>query len=342
MTFPRSDEEMKEVPVEHAVGMRLGHDLTQIIPGQYEGVAFRKGHIIREEDIPVLHTMGKFHVYIMEISNEELHEEEAALEIASVARGEGIELTAPSQGRVNLIAQHDGLVTVDQRLLYEVNAVPEVIIASVQNGIPVKKGEIVAGTRIIPVKIERKTIERVMQIACGKPIISVLPFTSLKVGMITTGTEVYKGLIKDGFEQRVTEKLAPYHSLITKRIVVPDEKARIVSAIKRMVKEKIDLLILTGGMSVDPDDRTPGAIREAGVDIVSYGVPVLPGSMFLMGYYGELPVMGLPGCVMWDPVTVFDVVLPWIVARKRVTKSDLIELGYGGLLSRKPHKEGHC
>jgi molybdopterin biosynthesis enzyme len=332
---------MKEVPVEKAIGMQLGHDLTQIIPGKFEGVAFRKGHLIREEDIPVLHSMGKFHVYVMEISNTELHEEEAALEIANSVRGDGVELTPPSQGRVNLIAQYDGLVMVDQQLLYEINSVPEVILASVQNGIPVKKGEIVAGTRIIPVKIDRKSIETVKQIASSKPKISITPFTSLKVGMIVTGTEVYKGLIKDGFEKKVKEKLGAYNSQITKRIVVPDEKARIVSAIQLMLNEKIDLLILTGGMSVDPDDRTPGAIREAGIDIVSYGVPVLPGSMFLMGYYGELPVMGLPGCVMWDPVTVFDIVLPWIVARKRITKSDLIKLGYGGLLSRKPHTEGH-
>ncbi|GIM44963.1 molybdopterin biosynthesis protein [Collibacillus ludicampi] len=332
---------MKEVPVEKAIGMQLGHDLTQIIPGKFEGVAFRKGHLIREEDIPVLHSMGKFHVYVMEISNAELHEEEAALEIANSVRGDGVELTPPSQGRVNLIAQYDGLVMVDQQLLYEINSVPEVILASVQNGIPVKKGEIVAGTRIIPVKIDRKSIETVKQIASSKPKISITPFTSLKVGMIVTGTEVYKGLIKDGFEKKVKKKLGAYNSQITKRIVVPDEKARIVSAIQLMLNEKIDLLILTGGMSVDPDDRTPGAIREAGIDIVSYGVPVLPGSMFLMGYYGELPVMGLPGCVMWDPVTVFDIVLPWIVARKRITKSDLIKLGYGGLLSRKPHTEGH-
>jgi molybdopterin biosynthesis enzyme len=283
-------------------------------------------------------------MYVMEISDTELHKEEAALEISNTVCGEGVEVTLPSQGRVNLIAQYDGVVTVNRLPLDEINSVPEVIIASVQNGIPVKKGEYVERTRIIPVKIEREKIETVKKIASSKPKIMVLPFASLKIGVITTGTEVYKGLIKDGFEYVVKEKLSAYSSYITKRVVVPDEKVKIVSAIKMMLNENIDLLLLTGGMSFDLDDRTPGAVKKAGEVIVSYGfwffsVPCF--HMFFMGYYGELSVIGLLGCVMWDPVTVFDIVLPWIVTRKRITKSDLIELGYGGLLARKPHKEGH-
>ncbi|PTX61320.1 putative molybdopterin binding protein [Melghirimyces profundicolus] len=327
---------MKEIPIHEAVGMKLGHDVTRIVPEEVDEVAFPRGHVIREKDIPVLKSIGKFHIFVMDIPADQIHEEEAALKIGKAIGGAGIELTAPSEGRVNLIAEYRGLVNIDRELLRQINSIPDVIVATIEDGIPVKKGDRIAGTRIIPLTTAQQNMDDVRKLTEQKPLISVHPFQPMNVGMISTGTELYEGFVSDGFKEKVSEKLSAYDSQVSEYQVVPDDQPQIVSAIKTMLDKKIDLLLVTGGMSVDPDDRTPGAIRAAGVNVISYGVPVLPGSMCLVGYDHEIPVLGLPGCVIWDPITVFDRILPWVAARKRVNKADLVDLGYGGLLTVEP------
>ena len=282
---------MKLVKTEDAVGQVLCHDITQIIRGVTKDAVFRKGHVIREEDIPVLLSVGKDNIYIWENNENMLHENEAA------------------------------------RILYEM------MIAARHGNFPVKAGDKLAGTRIIPLVIEKEKMERAKEAAGSTPIFEILPFLKKKAGIVTTGNEVFHGRIQDTFTPVIEEKLSEYDVEVIGHEICDDDHGHITAAIKKLLDSGADLILCTGGMSVDPDDRTPLAIRNSGARIVTYGAPVLPGAMFLLAYYGEqnIPVMGLPGCVMYAKRTVFDLVLPRVMAGEVLEKKDLDLLGEGGL-----------
>ncbi|ULL19050.1 molybdopterin-binding protein [Paenibacillus sp. H1-7] len=323
---------LREVKVEDAIGMMLAHDLTQILPGQFKGRLFRKGHVIQESDIPALLSIGKEHIYTMSLEEGWLHEDEAALRMARAAAGGHVVLTEPHEGKVTLKSAIHGLAKINKPLVDAVNAIDQIVMSTIKTNTVVKPGQALIGTRVVPLIVEEAKIASVEQLAV-EPLVEVKPFRKLRVGMITTGSEVFKGRIQDKFGPVVREKVAALGSEVIEQRLTPDESDAIVTEIRCFLEEqKVDLILVTGGMSVDPDDRTPGAIKQAGARIVSYGTPMLPGSMLLIGYLGEVPVMGLPGCVMHDPYTSFDVLLPRICAGETIRREDITEMGYGGML----------
>ncbi|MFD1954139.1 molybdopterin-binding protein [Paenibacillus thailandensis] len=329
---------LREVPVREAVGLRLAHDLTQIIPGQFKGRLFQKGHLIREEDIPRLLDIGKEHIYIMQLGGNELHEDDAAVRMARAIYGDGIRLTEPHEGKVSLKASGLGLSQVDPGFVRSVNALGEIALATVKSDVAVEAGRSVAATRVIPLTVSKSKIEAVERLAeqyrtanGGAAPIRVLPFRTMRIGLLTTGGEVYSGRIQDKFGPAVRSKVEALGSGIAEQRFVPDNRQAIVDEILDLANKGYDMILVTGGMSVDPDDRTPGAIKAAGADIVSYGTPMLPGSMLLVGYLRGIPIMGLPGCVMHDPYTSFDVILPRLLAGQPVTREHIVDMGYGGL-----------
>jgi molybdenum cofactor synthesis domain-containing protein len=324
---------MKMVPVQSATGMVLCHDVTRIIRGQSKGPAFKKGHILREEDVPQLLSMGKEHVYVWDIRTDSglLHENEAALRIARGAAGKHIVLSAPSEGRVNLAAAVDGLLKIDVEALFEINA-EQIVFASLHTHQRVARGKVLAGTRVIPLVIEESKIELAESICSRhRPLIEVLPFKRVNAGIITTGSEVYHGRIKDQFGPVIREKLGEFECRAIGQSFVSDDQRRIVEEIRSFLSQGAEMIIVTGGMSVDPDDVTPAAIRDCGARVVTYGAPVLPGSMFMLAYLGDVPVLGLPGCVMYHKTSIFDVVLPWLLAGEEVTRRDIVGMAHGGL-----------
>ena len=322
---------MKEVRVEQAAGTVLAHDLTQIIPGEYKGAKFKKGHVISDEDIPVLLSMGKKHIYVLEMNDNDVHENEAAQRIASKAAGKGIILTEPSEGKIELIAGEDGLLKIDLPRLYSLVAQDEIMFAAIHRNFVVKKGQKLAGTRIIPLFIAEELLKKAEDILAAGPIIQIAPLKKMKVGVVTTGSEVYSGLIKDAFGPILEKKFRELGSNVEKQLFADDDEDMIAGCIRQLVDEGMDIIGITGGMSVDPDDRTPSGIRKAGGDVVSYGAPVLPGAMFMLSYIGDVPVVGLPGCVMYSRRTVFDLIVPRLLAGEKVTKDDINVLAHGGL-----------
>lgn len=326
---------MKEIRTEDAVGHILCHDITQIIKDKKKGVLFKKGHIVREEDIPALLSVGKEHLYVWEKKEGILHENQGAQILYEICAGEHMHGTDVSEGKIELVADCDGLLKIRRDALVNVNSLGEMMIASRHGDFPVKKGDKIAGTRIIPLVIEEEKMERAKTAAGKEPIFSILPFRSKKTGIITTGSEVQKGLIQDAFTPVLREKLAEYPGEVIGQTLPGDDRKQITADILRFIDMGADMVICSGGMSVDPDDRTPGAIKDTGAEIVSYGAPVLPGAMLLLAYYNKdgrrIPVLGLPGCVMYAKRTVFDLVLPRIMADDPVKPEEIASLGEGGL-----------
>lgn len=323
---------MKLVETEHAVGHVLCHDLTQIIPGVTKDARFRKGHIVASEDIPVLLSMGKEHLYVWENSPGMIHENEAALRLAALCRNENMHQTQVKEGKIELIADCDGLFRVDVPRLDAVNEEDQLMIATRPSNMPVHKGDKLAGTRIIPLVIDEQVLCRTEATVGSTPILSLHPWKLKTCGLITTGSEVSKGRIQDAFTPVIVEKLKHYGIIVTEHCLPGDDREAISRAALDFLHKGVDMILCTGGMSVDPDDQTPGAIRATGAEIISYGAPVLPGAMFLLGYFQNgTPIMGLPGCVMYAKATIFDLILPRIAAGMPVTRKDIKKLGNGGL-----------
>ena len=323
---------MKLMRTEDAVGQILCHDITQIIKGVTKDAVFRKGHVIREEDIPVLLSVGKENVYIWENDENMLHENDAAQVLYEICKGNHMHPTPVKEGKIELVADIDGLLKVDDTKMRLVNGFGQMMIASRHGNFAVHKGDKLAGTRIIPLVIEKEKMEKVKEMCGAEPIFQLLPFVHKKVGIVTTGSEVYHHRIKDEFTPVIFDKLAEFDTEVIGQILCDDDHEKITAAILTHIENGADMVICTGGMSVDPDDRTPLAIKNTGARIVSYGAPVLPGAMFLLSYYKEtIPVVGLPGCVMYAKRTIFDLILPRLMADDPVTADELAALGQGGL-----------
>ena len=323
---------MKRMKTKDAVGQVLCHDITQIIKGVTKDAVFRKGHIIREEDIPVLLRVGKEHVYIWEKDETMLHENEAAEILREICQGENMHPSEVKEGKIELIADIDGLLMIDLERLRAVNSLGEMMIATQPSGIVVKKGAKLCGTRVIPLVIEKEKMKQAKQAAGKKPLLQLIPLKRKTYGVVTTGSEIAKGLIEDTFTDVIVEKLGEYGCEMISHARPGDNSEAIALAIETMLDQGCEMVFCTGGMSVDPDDRTPLAIRKTGAEIVSYGAPVLPGAMFLAAYLPDgRPVCGLPGCVMYARRTIFDLVLPRLLADVPVTAEWLAGLGNGGL-----------
>ncbi|MBI5558843.1 MAG: molybdopterin-binding protein [Deltaproteobacteria bacterium] len=328
----------KTIPVDQAVGMVLPHDITEIRgageDGQgFKGPAFRKGHIIRPEDVEHLRRLGKEHIYILTLADGEIHENEAARLMADAMTGPGVVCSGrPTEGKISLLAEYDGLLKVNSEALYRFNLLGEVMCATLHDNTPVSKGEQVAATRLIPLISERRLVERAATIAReAGGLFAVKQLKQARAGLVITGNEVYYGRIKDCFEPVLRDKLAKLGSKVARVSFAPDDVEQIAAEITASITAGADLIITSGGMSVDPDDVTRGGIMRAGATDICYGSPVLPGAMFLSGRIGEVVVLGLPACGMFHRITVFDLILPRVLCGEKITREELAKLGHGGL-----------
>ena len=328
---------MKKINVRNAEGYELCHDITQILPGEFKGAKFLRGHIIRKEDIEVLISLGKENIFVMEEEDKEknlIHENDAAMFIVEKLNldKEFFEISDIREGKINITAKEDGILKIDINTLNEINKIGEIILVTKYNNSYIKKGENVAATRVIPLLIEKSQLDEMKEIVKDR---NVLTFKKIdknkKLALITTGNEVYNGIIKDKSKEALLKKYRKYELNDMEQVFSPDDKDTIKKYIKMFENEK-DIIMCTGGMSIDPDDVTPSAIRESNWEIVTYGTPVLPGAMFMLAYKGEKVLIGLPGGVVFSEKTVFDVLLPRILANDRITKQEIIEMGHGGLL----------
>ena len=328
---------MKKINVRNAEGYELCHDITQILPGEFKGAKFLRGHIIRKEDIEVLISLGKENIFVMEEEDKEknlIHENDAAMFIVEKLNldKEFFEISSIREGKINITAKEDGILKIDINTLNKINKIGEIILVTKYNNSYIKKGETVAATRVIPLLIEKSQLDEMKEIVKDR---NVLTFKKIdknkKLALITTGNEVYNGIIKDKSKEALLKKYKKYELNDMEQVFSPDDKDTIKKYIKNFENEK-DIIMCTGGMSIDPDDVTPSAIRESNWEIVTYGTPVLPGAMFMLAYKGEKVLIGLPGGVVFSEKTVFDILLPRILADDRITKQEIIEMGHGGLL----------
>ena len=321
---------MKKIKVEEAVGLALCHDITAMRDG-FKGAAFRRGHVITQADIPALLDLGKRTVFVWEETAGEIHEEDAANRMAAMAPVEGAHYEGPSEGKVLLKADRPGMFRVDTALLKQINAIGDITISTLPDHYPVQPGNKMASMRIVPLVTREEQILQAEALCAGKKLLDLRPYAQRTAGVIVTGSEVYTGRIQDKFEPVVRAKLAAYPCRLLGVTICDDELDMIVSAAKAYLDQGADFLIFTGGMSVDPDDLTPTAIRQLGAQVISHGVPSQPGNMTLVAYLGNAAILGVPGAAISLPTTMFDVLLPQIFTGDPLTKEDLINLGDGGL-----------
>ena len=324
---------LKKIKLKDAVGKKLAHDLTEIRPGEFKGAAFHKGHTVCNDDLCRLQKMGKNHLYVIDLEEDEIHEDQAASILAAALAGEGIIWKDEArEGKIKLLAEKDGLLTVNTAALAAFNMVDEVMCATLHNNTLVKKGEKVAATRAIPLVMKRVPIERAAAIARQNgAVLSLKELRQAKVGLVITGNEVFDGLIEDRFAPVLSQKVTDLGSKVEGIAFAPDNEELISKAIGNHLENGCDLILLSGGMSVDPDDVTRKGIRMAGATEMNYGSAVLPGAMFLAAYIGEIPLLGVPACGLYHRITVLDLVLPRILAGEHIGKAELAFLGHGGL-----------
>ena len=325
----------KLIKTESAVGMILSHDITRIEKGVFKGVAFKKGHIIKNEDVPVLLSLGKNNVYSIALDQGDVHEEEAGLRLAEALAGENLDLKGPSEGRVDLIAKRRGLLKVNKEVIHKINLLDDIVVSTLHDNVVVEGGTTVCGTKVIPLVIGERFVQEAEKICKDLgPALKVKPFQQHRMAVVITGREVFEGKVEDAFAPVLTEK-AEYFGVPRPLIdYVPDDAEAIAEAINKAVLQGASIVVVTGGMSVDPDDVTPTGIKKSGASMEKYGAPVLPGAMFLVAYREEVPILGLPACGMFFDTTVFDLILPRVLAGERVTAEEISFLGYGGLCRR--------
>lgn len=323
---------MKVIDVHDAVGAILCHDITRIVPGEFKGRAFKRGHVVQPDDIPALLNLGKEHLYVYDLAEGWVHEDDAARRMAKALMGDHLTASEPSEGRIDLTSARQGLLQVDVEGLLEVNMEEQLVVATAHTNQAVPKGRMVAGCRVVPLAVRREKLERMEAICEARgPLINVRPFQKLQVGVVTTGSEVYHGRIQDKFGPILRDKFASLQCDVLGQAIVSDDKNMAVAAIRQFLEQGADMVAVTGGMSVDPDDQTPAAIRELGGEIITYGAPMFPGAMFMLAYVDGVPVVGLPGCVMYAQASIFDIIVPRLVAGQRVTRRDIVAMGHGGL-----------
>ena len=323
---------LQTVEVQNSVGKMICHDITKVTRGEFKDAIFRKGHIVQPDDIPVLLKIGKENLYIMELDSGDIHEDIAGIRLGTAVAGNGIYWRGPKESKVSLYAEYDGLLKINVDALEAINDLPDVILSTLHNNSVVKKDDLLAGTKVIPLVVPEETVA-VAENICREAgwVTEVVPFKSLKAGMVITGNEVYKQRIRDGFGPVIKEKMQVFGQDVLRIDYAPDDCEDISSKIKKMVDDGAGLVMVTGGMSVDPDDVTPKAISLTGAEVIRYGAPVMPGAMFMLAYLNNVPVMGVPACGMFFKTTIVDILLPRILVGERLTKRDITLLGHGGL-----------
>lgn len=323
----------KTIPVHESIGTVLAHDITEIRPGEFKGRAFKRGHVVKPEDICHLQRLGKDHLFVLDLADDEMHEDDAAFALANALMGSGVAMQGePHEGKINIISEIDGLLKIQKDALLEFNMLGDAMCATLHDNSIVKKGQVVAGTRAIPLVVKKEIVRAAA--AIGKKagqIVSVRSMRRPNVGVVITGNEIYYGRIQDAFAPVISEKIKAIDGEIVGIYFAPDDEAFIESRLRELLRAGADLLITTGGMSVDPDDVTRFAVRNLGATDITYGSAVLPGAVFLAAYINDVPILGIPACGMYAKTTVLDVVLPRVLAGEKIGRRELSELGHGGL-----------
>ncbi|MBQ6385114.1 MAG: molybdopterin-binding protein [Lachnospiraceae bacterium] len=323
---------MKEIRVQDAVGQILCHDMMQIRKGEKKTLLFSKGHVLEQKDIPLLKDNGKEYIFVWENNGKVLLQNEAAADLYDLCRNDHMHPTPIQEGQVHLVADIDGLLLVNKEKLKEINSQEDLIVATRHGRFPVKKGEVIAGARVIPLGIDKDKIREVREILGEEKLLTLMPYHHKKVGILTTGNEVWSGRVEDTFTPVIKEKLAQYDTEIIGQKVTDDNISLQIDALEYFLEKGADIILCTGGMSVDPDDRTRHSIQVVSDRVVTYGVPVLPGSMFMLAYCNNgVPILGLPSSVIYSRRTAFDLFLPFLMADVPVTKEDISSLGDGGM-----------
>lgn len=327
---------MKEIKTSQAVGQALCHDIVRIVIGQTKETAFKRGHVIRQEDVEALLQLGKDHIFVMEEGDKDLlHEEDVARALYQIAGGPNMHASDVSQGRIDAIADCDGLLKVDVDLLHAINSIGQLTIVTKFTNSSVKAGQKLAGMRCIPLMLDKKEVEQALALAEDRKVLAIKPFVRKTIGLVVTGSEVFQGRIKDAFTPIIKERAAAYGMEVIAQKTVPDDTDQIVEAIESLKAQGVDAIFCTGGMSVDPDDLTPGAIARFANRVVTYGLPVLPGSMVCIAYAQDgTPILGLPGGVLFSSPTAFDVLLPRVAADDPISKEECIAMGHGGFMGK--------
>jgi len=322
---------MKKIKIEDAVGMVLGHDVTQIIPGQYKGPRFKRGHKIKKEDIQEFLKIGKEHIYVMDLKPGNIHEDEAALRLGRVFAGRNINISGPSEGKVTFHSKIKGVLKINLSLLHRINLSKNIILSTIHRYTPCLPEMAVGATRIISLTAPKREIEKVENWRKKEgPVLEILPYRTLNIGVVVTGNEFFHGRIDDRFDGRVGKKIAAFGSRVIKKLIVPDDIHQISQVLLEFQNDNIDLVLVTGGLSVDPDDVTRAGVKKSGAKIIFYGTPVLPGAMFLYGVLDGKPILGLPACVFYHKATLFDVIFPRILAGEVLNRREISLLGHGG------------
>ncbi|MGA8017666.1 MAG: molybdopterin-binding protein [Desulfobacterales bacterium] len=323
----------KTVKIEDAIGLVLGHDVTEIRKNEFKGRAFKKGHRIESADICHFQRLGKEHIFVLDIDENHLHENDAAMALAKAFCGAGVGFQGePKEGKLNLIAQINGLLKVAVDALTDINLLGDVMCASRHSNTLVKSGDVVAGTRAIPLTIAKAVVNEAVRIAeSHKGLFEVKALRRARTGLVITGNEVFTRLIEDRFEEVLRTKIDRIGSRVIGVAFAPDNASLIASDIQRLITQGADLILTTGGMSVDPDDVTRDGIRKAGGNAEFYGAPVLPGAMFMMADIHGVPILGIPACGLYHQTTILDLVLPRILSGERLNRKDIAQMGHGGL-----------
>ena len=320
---------MRKVPLAEAVGLVLAHDITAIEPGGFKGVIFSRGHRVTAADLPKLKAIGKENLYAYEPEVGLVHENDAAASLGAALAGAGLKVSPPAEGKVQLLAERDGLWLLAETVARKLNLTEGVRVATRGGGQPVRAGERLASLKVVPLLLPETELEAARALG---PLGEVLPYRPRAVGLVITGNEVYEGRIPDAFGPILRAKLAPFGGQILGQVITPDDPAVIARAILDWRDQGAELILVTGGLAVDPDDQTPGGITRAGAEIITFGVPVQPGTLLLVARLGGVTILGLPSAIIHDPRTSFDVILPRVMADRELTQESVAELGIGGLL----------
>ena len=322
----------QKIRVEQAVGMTLGHDMTRVVPGKCKEVAFRRGHVIKGDDIPEFLKIGKEHIYVIEDTGTDVHEEDAARRLAAAFTGPEFSQSGVKEGRIDLISTISGLFKVNVPLLNEINSIDGIALSTRHNNTVCQPGTLLAGTKIVPLYIAEGELVRVEDLCRRKgKVLEILPFILKKVGVVVTGSEVYKGLIEDKFTDAIRAKVEALGAHIIHSAIVPDDEKMIADAVLDMKARGAEMIFACGGFSVDPDDVTVEGVEQSGARIISYGVPVMPGTMCLVGGLDGIPILGAPACAIWNKATFVEALLPRMLAGENITRADTVALGHGGL-----------
>lgn len=321
---------MKKINVEDAIGMELCHDITAIRDG-FKGAEFKRGHIIAEEDVERLLNLGKKQIFVWEDNAGEVHEEDCALRLLAAAPCANAHWEGPSEGKVLLKAECEGMFRVNKDLLYKINSIGDITFTSIPDHYPVKAGDRLASVRIVPLVTKEEQIAAAEKMMAAENLLDLRPYNHMKVGIVITGSEIFSGRIKDKFEPVIRAKLSKYPSEVIGVEICDDDLDMILTASRKFVEMGADLIVYSGGMSVDPDDLTPTAMRELSDDFVTQGVPSQPGNMTTIAYAGKVVLAGVPSAAISQPTTVLDAILPQIFAGDKFTKEELMRLGDGGL-----------